>query len=205
MEELLSKFDSYFDEAESWVNIVGANWHTDDLVLRLSVSMQSETTPEFWDVTCIGVVEKSLTSVGEELLSVHSESPLLIPFTEPEVDLFFSENECNAAKLLGLISSCSVEVFGKSGYLDRFLNQEPISNGIVSSKFGKLGRFPKPLAEEIMRVLSTEPIRIKSIETGLPKLWTGSEFITYPKLLALELGSSYVVGEQFSAVRTFKE
>lgn len=205
MEELLSKLDSYLDEAEGWIVIVSANWHTDDLVLRLSVSMQNETTPEFWDVSCIGVVEESISSVGEELLSVLSESPLLIPFIEPEVDLFFSENECNAAKLLGLISSCSVEVFGKSSYIDRFLNQKPISNGIVSSKFGKLGRFPKPLAEEIMRVLSTQPIQIKSIEIGLPKLWTGSEFITYPKLQALELGSSYVVGEQFTAVRTFKD
>lgn len=201
MEELLTKLNSDFDEIEGWILIVDADWHSDDLRLSLSISMNSESTPELWEVSCIGVIEESICSVGEERLTIQSESPLLFPYTELQNDIFFSENNCEPATLLGLIFSSCVEIFGKSEYLDRYLNQKPTSSGIVSSKFGKLGRFPKPLANEIMRVLKTQPIQVNSIETGPPKHWTGSKYIPYPKLLVLDMGSSYVIGEQFSAAR----
>ena len=125
MEELLARLNSEFDEAEGWIRIVDAGWYTDDLRLSLSVSMFDESTPEIWEVSCVGVVEESISSVGEEILTVLSDSPLLIPYCEIEVDLFFSENSCNPASLLGLIFSSCVDVFGKSEYIDRFLNQKP--------------------------------------------------------------------------------
>jgi len=201
MEELLAKLNSEFDEAEGWIRIVDTDWYADDLRLNLSVSMHDESEPELWEVSCVGVVEESITSVGEEVLTVLSESPLLIPFREIEVDLMFSENSCSPEALLGLLFSSCVEVFGKAEYLERFLNQKPTINGIVSSKFGTLGRFPKSLADRITLVLAKQPIRINPIESGLPKRWTGTEFIDYPSLSVLELGKSYVIGESFSAVR----
>lgn len=200
MDELLAKLHSEFDEAEGWIRIVEAGWYADDLRLSLSVSMHDESQPEIWQLTCTGVVEESISFMGEEILSVTSESPLLLPYCETEVDLMFSENECSPALLLGLIVSSCVEALGKAEYLHRFLNQEPTVNGIVSSKFGKLGRFPKSLAEKIVQALKDQPIRVNSIEIGPPKRWTGTEFIRYPSLKVFELGASYVIGESFSAV-----
>ena len=201
MEELLARLSSEFDDAEGWIRIVDADWYADDLRLTLSVSMHDESQPEIWEVSCSGVVEESISSIGEEILTVVSESPLLMPYQEIEVDIMFSENSCNPASLLGLIFSSCIEVLGKAEYLHRFLNQKPTLNGIVGSKYGKLGRFPKPLAESIVLALEEQPIRVNSIETGLPKLWTGTEFIGYPSLTVFELGSSYVIGESFSAER----
>ena len=201
MEELLERINAEFDESEGWIRIVDADWYADDLRLSLSVQMCDDSLPEVWEVLCVGVVEESISSVGEESLTVLSESSLLIPFQEIEIDLMFSENSCNPSSLLGLIFHSCVEVFGKAEYLHRFLNQKPTLNGIVSSKFGTLGRFPKSLAEKIILALRDQPIRVNPIEVGLPKRWTGKEFIGYPSISVLELGASYVIGESFRAVR----
>jgi hypothetical protein len=201
MEELLARLNSEFDEAEGWIRIVDADWYADDLRLSLSVLMHDESNPEIWEVSCTGVIEESISSVGEEILTLLSDSPLLIPYREIEVDLFFSENLCNPALLLGLIFSSCVEVFKKTEYLERFLNQKPTLSGIVSSKFGTLGRFPKPLADRIVQTLKDEPIRVSPTEVGIPKLWTGTEFVEYPSLSVFELGASFVIGESFSASR----
>lgn len=199
MEELLKKLAFDFDEAESWVRIATAKWCANDLYLSLEVTIHDESQPEIWEVRCKGVVEQSISSIGDDTLFVATESSLLIPYRETEVDLMFSENSCNPASLLGLVSCACVEVLEKAEYLHRFLNQKPTVNGIVSSRFGKLGRFPRPLANKIMQVLKDQPIRISPIDVGLPKQWTGGEFIGYPSLAVLELGSSYVIGENFSA------
>ena len=201
MKELLERIHAEFDDAEGWIRIVDADWYADDLKLNLSLKMHDGSEPELWEVSCSGVFEESISSVGEEVLSISSDSPILFPYKEKEVDLFFSDNTCNAASLLGLLISACVETFGKAEYLERFLNQKPTVHGIVNSKFGTLGRFPKPLADTITLALSNLPIRLNPIEVGLPKHWTGSEFISYPALSVFELGDSYVIGESFSAVR----
>lgn len=201
MKELLEIIHSEFDDAEGWIRIVDADWYADDLRLNLSISMHDESEPELWEVSCVRAFEESISSVSEEILSVSTNSPLLIPYQEIETDLFFSENACEPELLLGILFSNSAEIFEKSEYLERFMNLKPTANGIVSSKFGTLGRFPKPLADRIVQALSNLPIRINPIEVGLPKHWTGSEFITYPPLSVFELGSSYVIGESFSAER----
>ena len=113
----------------------------------------------------------------------------------------FSENSCKPESLLGLLFSSCFEVFEKSEYLARFLNQKPTVNGIVASKFGTLVRFPKPLTDKITEALVSQPIRVNPIEIGPPKHWTGTEFIDYPSLSVFELGVSHVIGESFSAER----
>ena len=201
MEELLTRLTSEFDEAEGWIRIVDADWYADDLQLNLSISMDEESQPEVWEVSCTGVVEESITSVGVETLSVSEESPLLMPYREIEVDLMFSENHCDPAYLLGTLLSNCLGVFGRAEYLQRFLNQSPAVDGIVASKYGTLGRFPRPLADKILQALKEQPIRINPLEVSVPKRWTGTKFIAYPPLKVLEVGSSYVIGESFSAER----
>ncbi|USD33724.1 MULTISPECIES: hypothetical protein [Vibrio] len=201
MKELLERIQTEFDEAEGNIRIVDADWYADDLRISLSVLMHNEAASELWEAQCIGVVEESICSVEEELLSISKNSPLLIPYQEVEIDLFFSGNSCSPESLLGVLFSACVEIMGKAEYLVRFLNQKPTVNGIVKAKFGTLGRFPKPLAGKITQELSALPINIKPIEVGAPKHWTGSEFISYPSLSVFELGNSYVIAERFGAVR----
>lgn len=201
MEELLTRLESEFDEVEGRIRIVDADWYADDLRLNLSIFMHEESQPEIWEVSCAGVVEEYITSVCVETLSISAKSPLLIPYSEIEIDLMFSNNHCDPAYLLGILCSNCIGVFGRAAYLHRFLNQSPTVDGIVASKYGTLGRFPRPLADRILQALKEQPIRVNPLEVGVPKRWTGTEFIAYPTLKALEVGASYIIGEDFSAER----
>ncbi|GGY52435.1 hypothetical protein GCM10011297_26680 [Bacterioplanes sanyensis] len=201
MEHLLKRLESEFDEMEGWVRIIDASWYADDLCLNLSISTHEDSQPEIWKVSCAGVVEECIVSVYEETLSVSEESPLLMPYREIEVDLMFSENHCDPTCLLGILLSSCIEVFGRAEYLPRFSNQYPTVYGIVASKYGVLGRFPRPLADRVLQALKEQPIRINSLAVSVPKQWTGTEFVAYPPLKVLEVGASYVIGEHFNAER----
>ena len=201
MEELLGRLNAEFDESEGWIRIVDADWVADDLRLSLSVLFYEDAEPELWEVSCFGVAEESLSSKGVETLSISSESSLLKIFTEPEVELMFSENACVPAFLLGVVCTSCVEILGRAEYIQRFLNQASTVGGIVNSRYGQLGRFPESIAARIIDALNGQPIRIKALPGRMPKRWNGTEFISYPALKALEIGKSYVIAEQFSAVR----
>ncbi|MBC3766466.1 hypothetical protein [Neptunicella marina] len=202
MQNLLSLIEKEFDEAEGWIRIVDANWYSNDLRLDVSISMHDESQPELWEISCDQVVEESINSTGTETIMLSSKSPLLIPYSDIQFDLMFSDNFCDPEALLGIVLSCCIEVFSRAEYIHRFLNQSPELKGIVSSKYGKLGRFPESLAIKIMKALEAKPIRINALDQGVPKKWNGSEFVSYSQnLQVLELGTSYIIGERFSAER----
>jgi hypothetical protein len=201
MEQLLDRLREKFDESEGWIRIVDADWMADDLRVTLSILLYEDAEIELWEVSCEGVVEESLSGEGVEILSISSESPLLMPFTEPEVDLAFSENACNPAFLLGIVFTCCMEVFGRAEYISRFLNQKATIKGIVNSSYGILGRFPKSVASRIVEALIGQPIRVNTLPERMPKRWNGSEHISYPELVVLNIGNSYVIAEKFSAIR----
>lgn len=81
MKELLSELDADFDAAESWIQIVAADWDRDDLLLTLSVCLHDDHEPELWKITCSNVVEESLCSDQTEFVTVSSDSPLLKTYT----------------------------------------------------------------------------------------------------------------------------
>ena len=201
MEDLIALLEDEFDDAEGWIQIVDADWYASDLKLSLSIKIDDEAPAQLWEVQCEGVVEEQISSNGAESLYLSSDSPRLLPFLEEHYDLMFSENKTNPAELLGIITSCCVEVFGDAKYLHRFLNQSPRISAIVSSQYGKLGRFPKTLVQLLLKKLESHPISINSLPTGLPKKWTGEEFIYYPRLKVLEIEGCYVIGEVFFAER----
>lgn len=201
LERIDTKFDEAFDEADVWIRIVGADWMADDLRLNLSVKFNDESEAELWEVTCEGVVEEALSSDGTDVLILTTDSPLLKPYVEEEIELMFSENSLTPEFLLGVVCSCCIEVMGKSGYIQRFMNLRPTVHGIVSSAYGLLGRFPDAVAKRILTALKEQPIRVSALPGRMPKRWTGSEFVSYPALSALEIGESYVLAERFSASR----
>lgn len=201
MEELLKKLEAEFDEAEGWIRIVGADWFADDLRINLSLLLHEDAEPELWEISCTGTVEESLTSEFSETISVSSSSPLLCPFIEPEVELMFSDNTCSPSLVLGVVCTSCVELMERAEYIQRFTNQSAIISGIVSSRYGMLGRFPESVAERIVQLLSGHPINIKALPGRMPAHWNGSEFIPYPKLKALKIGSSYIIAESYHAIR----
>lgn len=201
MKELLTRLIDEFDDIDGWIRIIDTDWSANDLRLTLAIKFGGELEPELWEVECEGVVEERLSSEGAEALSLSSDSPLLLPYTEQEVDLFFSENGIDPEFLLGSVFSCCFEKMGRPEYIQRFLNQKATVHGISSSSYGLLGRFPESVAQAIVIALKMQPIKLKALPRGMPKQWTGTEFASYASLSALEIGSSYVIAESFSASR----
>lgn len=201
MKDLFNRLSAEFDEIDGWIRIVDAHWVADDLRLNVSIKFGDELEPELWEVECEGVVEERLSCDGAEALTLKPDSPLLMPYTEQEVDLIFSGNTLAPEFLLGAVVSCCVETIGKPEYIRRFLNLTPTVHGIASSGYGLLGRFPASIAQAILSALETLPIKLKALPRGVPKRWAGTEFVSYPRLSALEIGESYVIAESFSASR----
>lgn len=201
MKELLDSLNANFDDAEGWIRLVDADWFADDLKLNLSIQFHDDRDAELWEVSCSGVVEDSLCSNGVDGLAVSADSPLLKPFLESEVDIMFSKNSVVPETLFGIVCSCCIEVMGRPESITRFMNAVPTISGISSSSFGLLGRFPESLAARILDALKDKPITTNALPGRPPKRWNGSEYVDYGQLQALEIGSSYVIAEQFSACR----
>lgn len=201
MKELLESLNENFDDAEGWVRLVDANWFEDDLKLNLSIQFHDGREPEMWEISCLGVVEESLCSIGAEALSVSNDSPLLKPFLEPVVDIMFSKNAVAPETLFGIVCSCCMEVMGRPESIVRFMNAAPTIKGISSSNYGLLGRFPESLAKHILEALKDKPVCTNALPGHLPTRWDGSKHVGYGKLQVLEFGRSYIVADQFGASR----
>ena len=202
MKELLKRLDSVFDPNEFWIRIVGADWFADDLRLDISVRTSDETEPELWEISCHEVYEEVLSSDATETLFLSSNSLLLKPYQELEVDIAFSENRLAPEFLFGLLCSKWIEGLGRPERISKLLRTNTNTIAIASSAYGMLGRFPSSIAEAILAGLKGHPIRANALPGTVPARWTGSEFKEYPATIsALEIGSSYVIAAGFSACR----
>lgn len=202
MDELLALINKEFCDSDGWLRIVGADWYNDDLRLDVSVLMCEEKEPELWEINCGQVFDERLTSEFAETISLSGESLLLIPYKDDEVQVAFSENNVSPNELFGLVASAFYEIMGTSADLSRFLNLQPSSKGICSSKYGILGRFPERVARKVVSDLAAHNIKAKTLDGFSPKYWTDNEHLPYPtSIRVLSIGSSYVIGANFCANR----
>ena len=201
MKELIQKLDTDFDDAEGWIRIVAAAITGDDLTLKLSIKFGDDCDQEVWEVVCRDRVEESLCLDLADTLVVSAHSPLLKPFMEAEVPIMFSENSLAPEALFGIVCSCCIEVMGRPDSIARFINATPTIDGISSSRYGLLGRFPESLAARILDTLKDKPIKANSLEGFRAKRWDGSKHVEYQDLQVLEIGSSYILAQRFSAHR----
>lgn len=201
MKSLLAELDACFDDAEGGICIVGANWIESTLTLTLSITFHADRQEELWEIACEGVAEESLHSEWAVGLSVSEHSPLLKPFLEPDVPLMFSENGLDPEALFGIVCSCCIEVMGRPESISRFINGEPTARGICSRAYGLLGRFPETLAARIMDACQGRQIRLNILPGFRPMRWDGSARVAYKRLQVLEIGSSYIVADQFCTRR----
>lgn len=200
MKQLLDYLQEIFDDDDVWIRIVDANWVADDLTLTLSLRFD-DREPELWEVACEGVVEESLCSKGASGLAVATSSPLLQPFTEPEVAIMFSQNEMAADLLLGIVCSCFLAASGTMAQVSQCMNGAPTIGELARSRFGLLGHFPESLAMRILDALKDKPILVNALPGRRPTRWNGSEHVHYQALQVLEIGASYVIAQQFDATR----
>ncbi len=199
LNSLLHILDNDFDSASGGIRITSASYQADVLLLQLEIQLHEELPPQQWQISCEDVIEESICFNHSDTLSLNNSSPLLLPYTEPEVELMFTDNTMPAASLLGLVCSACTEVMGHPRFISRFINQRPTVTGIVGSCYGQLGRFPYSLAQKIINLTAPYPVRINAMPGREPKRWNGTEFLSYPPLTVLQTESSYIIANYFSA------
>lgn len=198
MKKFLKKLESEFDECDGWIRVDAANWLSDKLHISLSIKFNDLFETEQWEIACSGVIKEQICLEYADTICVSPSSPLLKPYLEPEVELYFSNNKLAPALFLGIVFNSCVEVMGHAVFLADFLNQKATTSGIVSSGYGQLGCFPESLATHILKSLKGQPIQINALAGKTPKLWNGEEHVPYPKIQALQIGNSYIIAESFS-------
>jgi len=201
MKQLLKLIETEFCESDGWFRVVSADWTADELRLDLSICLCEEKEPQLWEITCESVYKELIVSEFADYLSMESSHPLLVKYKEPEVDLSFSKNRICPNELFGIVLSTCFKYLGEHPVAE-LINQSVSSDGICSSKYGILGRFPESVANEICRIVQDKDISIKQLQSYTPKYWDGEQHKEYPSNLeALIIGGSYVIGTNFSAVR----
>lgn len=148
------------DDDDGWIRIVDASWSDDERKLAVAIHFGGDRPTELWQIACAGVVEELICAGGAAGLTLSAEAPCLKRFSEPEVSITFSDNGMLPEVLLVLVTSCCHAVIGGLDCLERGLNGTPSLDGIASSRYGLLGRFPATLAARIVDALKDRPIRV---------------------------------------------
>ena len=201
MKKLLELIGNEFCDSDGWFRIVSADWTADELRLDVSVCLCEEKEIQLWEISCESVFEEKLSSDYSEILTLGSDHSLLLKFKEPEVDVAFSRNSMSPDELFGIVATCCFKYLGEQP-LTNWINQQASSQGICSSKYGILGRFPVTVANEIVRQLEAKEMSVNLLEPRSPKYWDGAQHCEYPENIeVLIIGDSYVVGTNFSAMR----
>lgn len=202
MKTFLNHLQSNFCEDDGDILIRRAEFENPCLELTLSVTLDDHNPPEMWVVRCAHSFREHLAFGFADTVTLSQDSPLLIPFIENEVTLTFVENDVEPMTLPGIVQSSCRKHLGSTVTVDDYLNTFLRDYAICSSRYGQLGRFPRPVADSISASLNDLPIRVTISQEFPPVYWNGSAHVPYPKNLAvLTIGSSWIIGSGFSAMQ----
>jgi hypothetical protein len=175
-----------------------ASWEEFALRLKLRVELEDDASPQFWTIRVDHSYHERLASEWTESVYLGREHPSLIPYTQPESDIYFTGNGLSGSELLGLVSiACALEL-GEWHSASEFLNE---GLGLLRGQCGAhglLGRFPNPVVARILKELTGRPITPSVLNERTPSFWDGATWVNYSSAAeALVFGSCFVVGEGF--------
>lgn len=190
-----------FEDDGGSVRIISADWFADDLHLDLAVSPHDESPAQFWELELGAVREEAISSAEEDNFIVTQSHPVLLPYKEDSLNVFFKGLAVAPLQLEGLILEAHLSVVGEWLPLSKFINAMGLSK-IVREQFGLLGRAPESLARRYLQALESAGVHGTLTDKFPPKRWTGTEWVAEsPELKAVIIGKSYVICESISANR----
>jgi hypothetical protein len=139
-----------------------------------------------------------------ELLRIETEHPVLLPYTQPIVELYFSDHPSNCGALASELLDVHRSAVG--GWFDyaHFFSVGPDRSlrAVLEGGFGKLAEGPQVLAERYAEVLRRAGVSVSLLPSRRPVWWDGEQWVEETgALYALILGESYVVAQSVSAER----
>lgn len=183
-------------EASGGLLLHSAEWDAEAFRLKLDVDPGEAAPRQTWMLHADLLLDERLTSEWSDTVFIGRDHPVMVPFIEDEIDLYFTENQVSSAELLGVVALACAGRMNDWHSPSSFLNQGlPLASEAVVP-FGHLGRFPISVGERVLQSGTGRRLRLTSLNRRRPVYWDGGEWREYSATVeAFVFGSSFVVGE----------
>lgn len=160
--------------------------------------------PGGYVVRVLGVQEHRLSLGLFGSLFFTAEHPILLHHNEPKLDVYFTGSPGSISELVLDISQAHASTFGPWRELAGDINREQPLYDLLQAGEGKLGTFPRPAAERLLRVLTHHGMmgRLDETETARDSM---DEHGRSQMLKLLGIGDSYFVALDFVVDRMGKK
>lgn len=171
------------------------------LQLRLALIPGGGGDEQPWCIQCVGAHGHRLHGEFAQSLEVASEHPVLLPFTEPVTDLYFSSPAPNPPAAVGALWERHRQLVGSWLPFEQFVNAVPKGlAALLAASSGQLAAGPVSLMQAYAEVLTEHGVRSSMLPPHPPRRWDGERWVgPASRLHALVFGTSYVVAERFDA------
>ncbi|MBX3416287.1 MAG: hypothetical protein KF851_01690 [Pirellulaceae bacterium] len=201
LKSLLEIIDTGEFEDNGSLCIEEALTHQDDLLVRLRLKHPDGGT-EHRTILCHQPRSHFLQAAEYfDDLSVCDDHVLLWPHSQLQAALYFNGRPDNAHALLGALVETHHRTLNDWFPITRFMNNSLFSPNVelLASGSGLLAEGPFGIIDAYASVLETFNIRHSSPPRRPPSWWDGTRWQPETeKLYALIMGSSYVVGPNFT-------
>jgi hypothetical protein len=204
LQEIVDAISTLEFEEYGLLAITSASWVDRDVTLCVTIKQQGHEDQR-WSVLCRDVRHGRIANDETDRgFKVTAEHPLLLPYTEPRVELYFSSRPSDPEAAIGRLVEAHRAVMGDWFDCFRFFNLG--RNGsllaLLDCGFGKVADGPLSLIDRYSEALRSSGVAVSSPPSRPPVWWNGTAWTqeTGP-LFALIVGSSYVISPTVTAKR----
>jgi hypothetical protein len=204
MDKLLALIAEAGDEEDVVIRFLGCIWSGKSLQLDLAVTVL-DSAQETWEVRCEDVLAYVLRSETANWLELTEDHPLLWEFKQESASAYFYQAPSNADAAVGALYQAHENAVGSWIRFGQYLNSPPSLSKLLAAGNGLLARGPVPLLTSYKEALRPLGVEVDIRFSHPPVTWDGTHWRQLAQgndTKALLLGTSYVIGDGWTAERT---
>jgi hypothetical protein len=191
------------DEFENFggcICVQSFNASVGDVDLVLAVKTGDASVEQVWQVHCTGVQQFHIQDRWVDTIDEATEHPLLWPFTDPLVTIYFRGPASTPLAIVGALYERHRELTGDWIPFHHYLNRYPGGlSALLQTSAGEFASGPAKIIDAYAEVLAQHGVRSSRLQRGPAKIWNEQPSVAPPSLQVLLLNQSFVIAEDFSA------
>ena len=203
MDKLLARIAEAGDE-DVVIQLTDATWSGKSLQLHLAVTVL-DSAQEVWEVRCEDVLAHNLRDENAYWLELTEDHPLLWEFKHESASSYFYRAPVNADAAVGALYEAHRNAVGSWIRFGEHLNSAPGLSKLLAAGNGLLAQGPLPLLILYKETLLPHGVEVDIRFSRPPQMWDGTRWRKLKRennVKALLLGTSYVIGNRWSAEQT---
>jgi len=199
MEELLAS-TAGIDDEDLLIQITHATWSDISLQMQIVVSVNG-TKEDTWILSCKNVLAQSLIREGMFSLQLVDDHPILWEFRQVNASAFFRGIPSNRDACVGALYAAHRRTVGFWINFGSQLNNSSRISELLETGDGLLAIGPIALLNAYREALAPYGVDVSIVGEHRAHYWDGNvrKRLTDENVMALLLGSSYLVGIGFTA------